>query len=180
MIDRLSAGEHVPGSELDANQMRVGWLAFAGLVVSVACIVLFIRWLHLAYRNVDPITPGHRRFDTGWAIGSWFVPFLNLVRPMQIVADVYRSGVPYRRRLPAWLVLWWLGFWGLWIYNRVADADPIGGSLAEMRKGTDELIVGCVLFIAMIGLAVCVVRSLTKRQEARADEVAAKPRTLRG
>ena len=177
VIDRLSAGETVPGPELDANQMRLGWLAFASVVVNIACIVLFIRWLHLAYRNVDPIAPGYRRFETGWAIGGWFVPFLNLVRPMQVVTDVWHSGTPARKRPPAWLALWWLGFWGLWIYNWVADSDTTGVSLAEMRTGTNELIVWCVLFIAMIAVSVCVVRSLTKRQEAKADEVAARPRT---
>jgi uncharacterized protein DUF4328 len=31
-------------------------------------------WLSQAYRNIDAVAPGGRRFDPGWAIGSWFVP----------------------------------------------------------------------------------------------------------
>src|SRR5919112_2510119 len=75
VIDRLESGS-VPERELDANAMRLSWLALASIAVSIACVVLFIRWLHLAYRNVDAISPPYRRFDTGWAIGSWFVPIL--------------------------------------------------------------------------------------------------------
>jgi hypothetical protein len=176
VIDRLESGS-VPERELDANAMRLSWLALASIAVSIACVVLFIRWLHLAYRNVDAISPPYRRFDTGWAIGSWFVPILNLVRPIQIVTDVWHSGLPERHRPPAWLAVWWLGLWGLWIYNRFLDGDPTGISIAEMREGTNELIIGSAAHAALIVLAICVVRSLTKRQEAKADWVAAKEPT---
>ena len=176
VIDRLESGS-VPDSDLDANAMRLGWLGFASIAVSIACAVLFIRWLHLAYRNVDAISPPYRRFDTGWAIGSWFVPILNLVRPMQIVTDVWHSGMPERHRPPAWLALWWLGLWGLWIYNRFLDGDPTGISIAEMRDGTNELIISTAAHAVLIVLAICVVRSLTRRQERKADWVAAKEPT---
>ncbi len=177
LIERLRGGEDVPNSDLDANDTRLGSIALGNIAVSFACVVLFIRWLHLAYRNVDSISPSYRRFDTGWAIGSWFVPFLNLVRPMQIVTDVWHSGKPIGMRPPAWIALGWLGLWGMWIYNRIADGDPAAGSPAEMEKGTNQVIVSFAMHAVLAVLAICVVRSLTKRQEARAEEIAAQPRT---
>lgn len=68
--------------------------ALGGLVwlgAAVPTWVFFIRWLHLAYRNLDAMAPGVRRHKVGWAIGAWFVPFLNLWRPKQIVDQVHRG-----------------------------------------------------------------------------------------
>lgn len=45
----------------------------------------FLVWFWLAYRNLDALDL-RRRYGTGWAIGGWFVPFLNLARPKQVAA----------------------------------------------------------------------------------------------
>ena len=45
------------------------------------CGIVFIRWLRAAYRNLDLLAPGVRRYGHGSAIGAWFVPFLNLLAP---------------------------------------------------------------------------------------------------
>ena len=52
----------------------------------------FIGWLHAGAKQVQRVTPNLLRYAPGWAIGAWFVPFLNLVRPVQIVNDVRRLG----------------------------------------------------------------------------------------
>ena len=54
--------------------------------------MVFIRWLSRAYKNLDVAAPGFRRYGHGWAIGSWFVPFLNLWRPKEIINDIHRGG----------------------------------------------------------------------------------------
>ena len=58
--------------------------------VFIATGVFFLFWFHRAYRNL-PALGGDRRYGTGWAIGSWFVPFLNAWRPKQIVNDIWRE-----------------------------------------------------------------------------------------
>src|SRR5688572_3553409 len=110
MLDRLAAGENVPDSKIDASDTRVGMVGLAQGALWVACAITFISWLHRAYSNVDAVPPAYRRYGTGWAIGSWFVPILNFFRPKQIINDVWRSGHPAGQDPPAWLMLWWIGF----------------------------------------------------------------------
>src|SRR4051794_35991390 len=107
LMDRLIAGEDVSDATLSADDTRQGIIGTLQFAVYIACIVVFLRWLHRAYKNLDAVAPEQRRYGTGWAIGGWFVPFLNLWRPKEILNDIWRSGgtVP-----PPWLAWWWAAF----------------------------------------------------------------------
>ena len=50
-------------------------------IVLVLAAGLFLSWFFLAYSNLQKLGVRDHRFSNGWALGSWFVPFLNLVRP---------------------------------------------------------------------------------------------------
>lgn len=58
--------------------------AFVGLIAIVGAPISYLMWLHRAVRQVNGMgkdvgaTPG-------WAVGYWFVPFVNLVKPYRIV-----------------------------------------------------------------------------------------------
>ncbi len=94
LLDRLIAGETVSDSEATSNDNRQSLVGIAQLVLYILGAVVFIRWLHRAYRNVDAVDPAERHHGTGWAIGGWFVPVLTLWRPKQIVNDVWRAATP--------------------------------------------------------------------------------------
>ena len=174
LLDRLAAGENVPDAQLESNDTRQGVIGIAQFGLFVACAVTFIRWLHRAYKNVDAISPPHRRYDTGWAIGSWFVPILNLFRPVQIVTDVWKSGQPPYARVPFWLGLWWAGWLVSNVLGRIAfgslDADA---TLPELRQDSINYAISDGFDIPVLLLAILVIRVTTKRQESRAEAVAA-------
>jgi Domain of unknown function (DUF4328) len=76
----------------------------------LATIVVWLIWQHRVTTNVwakgIPIAT-----SPGWAIGWWFVPFVNLVMPAVAVQRVYRASAPEKHS--AWLVAgWWLGWLG--------------------------------------------------------------------
>jgi hypothetical protein len=75
-------------AEVNASDELNAFIGFAQFGLLVLTAILFIRWFRRAYRNVEPLG-GERRFKTGWAIGGWFVPFLNLWRPEQIANDIW-------------------------------------------------------------------------------------------
>jgi hypothetical protein len=87
-------------------------LLLQGLSVPLAG-AFFLSWLTRACWNVDAVEPGSRRFSDGWVSGAWFVPVVNLYRPLQIVHDVWRAGRVGNEALPT---VWWIAFmaWG-WI-----------------------------------------------------------------
>jgi Domain of unknown function (DUF4328) len=177
LLDRLAAGETVPDSRLEANDTRQMMIGMAQFALFVACIVTFIRWLHRAYANVDAISPPYRRYDTGWAIGAWFVPILNLFRPKQIVNDVWRSGQPPHQRPTWWLGLWWLGWLASNVIGRIAfpnlDEDA---TLPELRQDSINFMIADGFDVAVLALAILTIRVTTRRQQARADAIAAEPR----
>lgn len=142
---------------------------------------VFIWWFHRAYKNVVSLGAVRMRYGTGWTIGAWFVPFLNLVRPKQIMNDIWRSSDP---QLPAqraeWsgnpvsaLINWW---WALFVISAV-----MGRVLIQMSRGADSLpefmdlsrmtLLSEVIYVVSAVLAIEVVRRVTARQTARAQFV---------
>ncbi len=80
-----------------------------------------IAWTSRLYRNLSALGVGRLRYTEGWAIGAWFIPFFNLVRPKQILNDIWRGSGPadgehWRDRAVTPLLHWW---WGLWILAAV-------------------------------------------------------------
>jgi len=88
LLARVESGQPVSFGELSASDDRQ--LAVSGVffLLWIVTAIFFIAWLHRAYKNLSALGVADLRFGTGWAIGAWFVPFLNLVRPIQIVNDV--------------------------------------------------------------------------------------------
>ena len=141
--------------------------------------VLFIVWLSTVHRS-SRMDRRVLRHKSGWAIGGWFVPVLNLWRPFQMVSDVRRgatgdaeAGVSFRQG-------WW---WGTWLaisvtsgvvsalYSRAAGA-PDGPAYADaLGDAASFERLACANTIVCAVLAILVVREIhalvmTPRQEA--------------
>lgn len=88
-----------PGSVDDGTAERADLLSILQAVefpVLLVTGVLFIVWLYQAHRS-DHMDPQLLQHKSGWAIGGWFVPILNLWRPYQMVSDVRRGSTCGRR-----------------------------------------------------------------------------------
>ena len=105
---------------IDVNQVDTMHAIASGFVVLelIALLttgVVFITWTRRLYRNVAPLG-GETRFKPGWAVGGWFVPLLNLVRPKQVLDDAWREGMVDSRDLdqvdkpPPFMEFWWALF----------------------------------------------------------------------
>jgi hypothetical protein len=171
LLGRLIDGEDVTFSELDGNddrQQLIGIVQFVALIVGA---IVFIRWMHRAYKNVDVVDVGERRYGHGWAIGAWFVPFLNLWRPKQIVNDIWRAGAtdPATKE-PGGLLLAW---WTFWIVGGVVSQVAIrlwfdGDTPEEVRGGSIAWAVSDAIDIVTATLAILMVRRATDRLDGRA------------
>jgi hypothetical protein len=173
LLGRIERGDVVSDAEIDANDTRQAAIGGIWFLLLLITAVFFIRWLRAAFRNTDVLAPGLRRHGHGWAIGGWFVPFLNLVRPKQIVDDTWRAD---RSRVSPLLHVWW----ALWIVSNVAGQIAARRSFAAEEM--DELKQTSVLYmiadatdgIAAL-LAILVVRRITRLQEERAAAIAGAP-----
>src|ERR1700754_2402758 len=163
LMDRLIAGEDVSDASLDADDTRQVVIGMVQFVVYLACIIAFIRWLHRAYKNLGAVAPGQKRYGTGWAIGSWFVPILNLWRPKEIINDIWRSGgtVP-----PPWLAWWWGAFLVTgWIGTLAARSVGGDDTPQEFRESSIAYMVSDGLDVPMALLAIVVAVQVTRRLE---------------
>lgn len=179
LMDRVAAGQVVTTTELEANERRQAAVGILLIGLWIASAVVFIRWFSAAYRNLGAfgLAP---RFKTGWAIGSWFVPFLNLWRPKQIANDIWRGSDPelpshvdpWSRPVPTVLGLWWAAWViGLFVGRGALRSSFSATTAEEFRTAAIVDIVGLTINIAAAVLAVVFVRQATARQEARAARV---------
>jgi hypothetical protein len=179
LMDRVIAGASVTRADLIATDNRQGIVGLIQLASLIAGAIVFIRWLSAAYRNVDVVAPGARRFGHGWAIGGWFVPILNLWRPKQVVNDVWRAGETRdaAHTEPGIVVgLWWAAFI---ISNFLSDAGTriFSGNLTpeKTRSGDVMLAISDGLDIAGAILAILVVRMASDRLDDRARRLSQPP-----
>lgn len=146
------------------------------LVAAIAAGIAFIVWFRRAYRNLPSLGFYGLRFTEGWAIGAWFVPFLNWVRPKAIANDIWRASDPSHagddgarwgeRPVAAvvhlWWALWLISSWGAWLANRLlfrAETLADQQSAASLELGADAM--GILSGI----VAIVFVRALTARQD---------------
>ncbi|MFF4156347.1 DUF4328 domain-containing protein [Streptomyces sp. NPDC001678] len=163
-----------------ADAMTV--LSFLGMV---ATAVVWVIWFRRVRLNAEVFAPGTHRFGSGWAVGSWFTPVVNLWFPKQMANDIYRASAPDGpQSAPKGLLNAW---WVLWIVANVLSTIGDGMSSVASRKlersftdsdwrsavellGSSLAVSGfsVLLLLADTVLALLVVRQLTRMQEQRA------------
>jgi hypothetical protein len=164
LINRVVAGGTISEAAAVANDAGQQLLGILQIIVLVVTVVAFLRWLSRSYRNLPALGVTHPSFTPGWAIGAWFVPFMNLVRPYQIVKELWGTSEPTHS---AALLGWW---WAAWLISGFIGQAVFRLSLRATQPSELltlsylTLISDAVSVVAAI-LAVKVVRGITRRQE---------------
>lgn len=167
-----------------ASEDLVNLAAIVLLVVLLITPVIFLIWFRRAYRNLPSLGLRRLRFSAGWAVGSWFVPFLNFVRPKQMANDLWRAGDPdlaleggdswHGRPVAARLHWWWALFLLERPVNRVAGTQYASATdAASLRDASLLGAGGSAITVAGLVLALVVVRGTTARLQRRAETMRA-------
>jgi hypothetical protein len=156
-------------------EIGVGLLQF---VTYAATVVVFLMWLYRSYQNLPAF--GHWRagvkFSPGWAVGSFFVPIVNLGVPYQAVKELWRKSEPASSLTfgesgpPSFFPLWW----GLWIVSNIVSQISFRMSLEQKAPADITNIVAIasdLLDIPAALLALAVVRSIDRRQTEASKQV---------
>jgi len=77
----------------EANHDIAIWWGLAGLAI-VTTMVMFVIWFHRARRNVDAFAGPGQPLSTGWAIGGWLCPVVNLWFPLMIAHGIWKASDP--------------------------------------------------------------------------------------
>lgn len=83
-----------------------GVVAVAYVVAFLVAVVLVIVWCHRVRCNLDAFPGAGPTLSSGWAIAGWLVPFVNVVVPYRVVANVARDSL-WQRTTPVLVRVWW-------------------------------------------------------------------------
>lgn len=142
LVNSLQAGEQFSEEEIAANdtrQMVVGIIMF---LLILASITVFISWFYRAYFNLHKLKITGLRYSAGWAIGAWFVPFLNLARPLQIMQEIWNESQGYISKKDVgyapqstFILGWW---WAFWLISNLLG--NISGRMSLRAETIDQII----------------------------------------
>jgi len=184
LLGRIADGERVSQSEADNNDVRVAIISILQGLATIGAGVAFIVWFYRAHVNVRALGARGVRHGSGWAIGAWFIPFFNLVRPKAMANDVWRTSDP-SLAAPVERARWsgvelsgvLFGWWAAWVLsnvgNAVAGALGIGDDPGTLKAASEVTMVSDALLILAGVLMILVVRSITARQDERLHAVSA-------
>lgn len=172
------AEEEINEPELIVFGLLVLGVGLIEIAVYIATVVAFLMWLYRSYENL-PSFGAHRnsiQYSSGWAVGSFFVPFANLVVPYRAIKELWSKSVPNRLEMfsepgpPSFFPLWWAA----WLLSGFANNIYFRLSWNEQLNPEVEATLGMLtgmLDIVSAVLAIMVVREIDKQQEISASLV---------
>jgi hypothetical protein len=172
LLQTVANGGTVTSGEAVFNDIRQ---QIIGVVYSITYLVsgiVFIQWFRRAYFNLH-LRSSHLLYTDGWAAGSWFVPFLNLFRPFQIMKELYvetarifsKKGLSEEVSSTKFLG-WW---WALWLINNTVAQYEFRTSLkaeiaADLSNVTIAGMIGNLISIPLAIITVKVVKDYAKME----------------
>jgi hypothetical protein len=186
-LNLLNRMLHDPGSlllsEANASDDRQALMALLQIGAYALTAIGFLVWFRRAYTNLPVLGTDPLPYAPGWTLGAWLVPYLNLVRPKQIMDTIWRGSDPDRpladtvvRKGPvsALVHLWWAVFVLSWLVDRglVVLLRNGSDSVEALRAGSLGTLAADGLDLVLALLCFELVRRATRRQQARAARVA--------
>jgi hypothetical protein len=101
-------------AEGQANDLREAAIAGLTLLVSIATVIAFGRWIVLAHRNLPALGAQSLEFRPGWAVGWYFIPIANLWKPYQAMKALWQHSQHARSpdlSASTWILPTWWMFW---------------------------------------------------------------------
>jgi Domain of unknown function (DUF4328) len=159
--------ENVGGYVVALLTLGIGLLTLA---VFVATVVFFLMWLYRSYKNLPAFGVTSTSYSPGWAIGSFFVPFANLVIPYRAVKELWQNSVAGKTfsfasgSPPSWFPLWW----GFWLASNIASNIyfrlSMSGTASREAIAIVDIASEALSIIAAL-LAIMVIGEIDRRQE---------------
>jgi hypothetical protein len=169
------AAHHLTGEVLVKIQM----------VLLAATLIAFMTWLYRSRANLRAFGTRHLRYPRNWTVFGFLIPVVNLVRPYQVVREVWQASDPSTTSPSDWktvkpsllLRAWWgtfvaffvfraLAWWMLW--SAVYD-------LTRLRIAHGVLLLADVMAAVSVTLVYFVVDHITEAQQAKWERLSPPP-----
>lgn len=165
-----------PGAALEAHWGQIETARRLQGLAWVVTAVLFLLWVGRVYGNLPALGAHRMRFSPRWAVGTFFVPALNLVWPFLVMREVWNAsdpdpggdGAPQPPRRAPWILAWW----ALFVTATLLDFGPwrlVEDLRTRLSVGgpTTVLLAAQLIEVAAAVLAIVVVLQVDDRQARR-------------
>jgi len=89
-----------------------GIVALVQVALSLVIGIIFLKWKYRANNNLRKLSTHEFEHTPGWAVGSYFVPIVNLVAPYNAMKEIW-TVAHQQEENTRFLGLWW----GAWIVS---------------------------------------------------------------
>ena len=175
-LSKAARGLTAPRPELMEIDVQTVLIQLALFIVVLLTAVSFLAWIYRAHKNLRALGATDLKYSPGWAIGGFFIPFLNIVRPFQVVSEIWRASTGETRwsgggawiysETPVFIAVWW----GSWLTLGILDS--LGAFTVFRAMGADQLLVATrysifssIVGVACAALAIAMVQKINARQE---------------
>ena len=151
--------------EESIESMVIGISAILYFISFYISFFFYLAWVRRAYRNLHTLQLKPTEFSSGWSIGAYFVPILNLFRPYTMMKEIWYGSQPipskenlYNTQLhlgltsSSFLPLWWAAV----IIDRIFSqlSLRLGLKAETYKQALNSLWFD--LFSQFTGIAVCI------------------------
>lgn len=164
--------------------LLISVIASVKVIVYILTVIFFLIWLNRANKNLSALGVENQEFSSGWAVGWWFIPFASLVKPYQVVREIWNESDPDinpehnflsggAAADPGFMAWWWF-FWitsniTANLSSQIVRFDPVG-SLGVIPY---VFILSSLLSIIAGLLVIKIVIGITERQKERFERMSA-------
>lgn len=165
----------------NANDMRQGIMGVVQTGIYIVSVVVFLNWFRRAYANLHRLGINYLKHNKNMALWSWFIPFIFLFWPVQIMREIWsETQRVIRRRNSSYIIksggliigAWWAlfvlsNFIGKYVLNTSFKTD----TLEQLILSTEAYLISDLLQIPEALLVILIVHRLSKMERKMAEEV---------
>jgi len=91
-----AAAHGITHEQAVANDSRQQVLGVAQILLLVGTCVAFLVWIFRSFRNLTALGNRELKYSPGRAVGGFLIPFLNIVRPLPVMRELWHASDPDR------------------------------------------------------------------------------------
>ncbi|WP_428681267.1 DUF4328 domain-containing protein [Sphingopyxis sp.] len=140
-------------AELSSGAILYLGVIFLDFLVGITTIIVFSMWIYRAAANIVAAEVHGFAYTPGWAVGWFFIPFANLVKPFAAIRQIWNASHGERNEKldhsNGLLALWW----GTWLVSNIAA--NISFRLTFNTTSPEEALLGLQvgIFSSIVSLA---------------------------
>ena len=148
----------------------------------VLTIIVFLAWVFRAHKNLSGLKVRGLEYTPGWAVGLWLIPFVNFVKPFQIMREIWHGSDPEnednnkhtraQKETPEILGFWWGVLLAAIFTGYIANIMAGSKTIEENTFYPAALVLSTLLRFAAFVLIILIIKEITRRQELRFQNLA--------